>query len=83
MPKDSKQSYNNDMTDQELITLASKIDNFLLEQMEENNETPLTVSAVMLSRLQHFNHTFGTDRDYYDLLDQASMPIEFEIHTLH
>ena len=66
------------MDDLEIAELSNKVDDFLINEVERYNITPLMLSAVINARLYLFNEISGSEENFKDLMEtlQAFEPVE-------
>jgi hypothetical protein len=66
------------MDDLEIAELSNKVDDFLINEVERYNITPLELSAVINARLYLFNEISGSEENFKDLMEtlQAFEPVE-------
>ena len=57
------------MDELEIAELSNKIDDFLINEVERYNISPLMLSAVINARLYLFNEINGTEANFKKLLE--------------
>jgi len=60
------------LTDEKLLEVSIKVDNFLLEIAKENEMPALALSAVILARLMLINNEFQSTADFKKLMGVVS-----------
>jgi hypothetical protein len=60
------------LTDEKLLEVSTKVDNFLLEIAKENEMPALALSAVILARLMLINNEFQSTADFKKLMGVVS-----------
>jgi len=60
------------LTDEKLLEVSTKVDNFLLEIANENGMPALALSAVILARLMLINNEFQSSDDFKKLMGVVS-----------
>jgi hypothetical protein len=60
------------LTDEKLLEVSTKVDNFLLEIANENEMPALALSAVILARLMLINNEFQSSDDFKKLMGVVS-----------
>jgi len=60
------------LTDEKLLEVSTKVDNFLLEIAKENEMPALALSAVILARLMLINNEFQSTDDFKKLMGVVS-----------
>lgn len=57
------------MDDLEIAELSNKVDDFLINEVERYNISPLMLSAVVNARLYLFNEINGTEESFKRMLE--------------
>ena len=60
------------LTDEKLLEVSTKVDNFLLDIAKENDMPALALSAVILARLMLINNEFQSTDDFKKLMGVVS-----------
>ena len=60
------------LTDEKLLEVSTKVDNFLLEIAKENEMPALALSAVILARLMLINNEMQSTDDFKKLMGVVS-----------
>ena len=60
------------LTNEKLLEVSTKVDNFLLKIAEENEMPALALSAVVLARLMLINNEFQSTDDFKKLMGVVS-----------
>jgi hypothetical protein len=60
------------LTDEKLLEVSTKVDNFLLDIAKENDMPALALSAVILARLMLINNEFQSSDDFKKLMGVVS-----------
>ena len=60
------------LTDEKLLEVSTKVDNFLMEIANENEMPALALSAVILARLMLINNEMQSTNDFKKLMGVVS-----------
>lgn len=53
---------------EELIKVVNEVDTFLIDQIVENNLSPLAIASIVMARLIVLNQNVNSDSEFYKLI---------------